>query len=542
MNLLERNKLGSRLRPVLSGLARTVLFALILILSCTFKVAKDPGVLIMQINSEPGILNPILATDSNAYQVLGYIYETLLDLDNETLEYKPLLAESWEVSEDHHTYTFNLRKDVKWQDGYPFTADDIIYSYSVIMDPKVDAAVYRAGLGDIENVEKLSDHSVKFVYKKPYFRGLLVCGGISIVPKHIFDDGTDFNKHPANRNPIGTGPYIFKEWKTKRKIVLESNGSYWKKPPELKGLVFQIIEDSTVPLQQLKKGEIDMAELRAIQWERSTGSRAFNARFNKVKYYLPQYSYIGWNIKKPFFSDARVRRAMSMMIDKQKILEKLSFGLGIVVEGPQYYFSDSYGHNIKPDPFDPKAAAKLLDEAGWIDHDGDGIRDKDGIPFKFDYCYVASSVSASRIGTMLREDLSKTGIVMNMKGLEFNALIKVIDERSFDAITLAWSVPFENDPYQLWHSSQIEDGSNYVGFSNKEADEVIEAIRVEFDKEKRDELYKRLQMILHIEQPYTFLFNPATLLAYSKRFTNVKLYKVGVDIREWGIDTTVVSE
>ena len=132
---------------------------------------------------------------------------------------------------------------------------------------------------------------------------------------------------------------------------------------------------------------------------------------------------------------------------------------------------------------------------------------------------------------MLREDLSKIGVAMNMRGMEFNALVKVIDERSFDAITMMWSVPFESDPYQLWHSSQIEEGSNYVGFSNGDADAVIEKIRVEFDKKKRDGYFKELQTILHDEQPYTFLFNPATLLAYSKRFTDVKIYKVGVDPR-----------
>lgn len=505
------------------------------VLSCSFRVKTNPNVMIQHLNTDPGILNPIFATDANAMDVMSYIYETLIDIDRETLEYKPLLAERWTVGGDRLTYTFYLKKGIKWHDGQPFTADDIVYSYKVIMDPNVDAAVHRAGMGDIEKVEKLDDYTVLFTYKKPYFRGFLVCGAIPIIPRHIFDDGTDINRHPNNRSPIGTGPYKFKEWKTKRKVVLERNDSYWKKPPEIAAIDFQIIEDSTIPFQQLKKGEIDLAEIRSIQWERSTSSPAFNKRFNKVEYYLPQYSYIGWNMKRPFFSEASVRRAMSMMINKDKILEKIYFNHAIIIEGPEYYYSSAYDHSVKPYPYDPKETVRLLDEAGWIDHDGDGIRDKDGVPFKFDFYYISASAFASKIGTMLREDLLKIGIEMNMRGLEFNALVKVLEDRSFDAMTLAWTVPFENDPYQVWHSSQVNEGSNFVGFKNGEADRIIEAIRVEFDKKRRDDLFKKLQRLIHDEQPYTFLFNPATLLAYNKRFTNVKVYKIGVDIKEWGI-------
>ncbi len=508
---------------------------LLLCASCQFRVPKDPEILVQNLGAEPGTLNPILMTDANAAQVSSFIYETMLELDNETLEYKPMLAEKWEVSPNHLQFTFYLRKDVKWQDGVPFTADDVVYSYNVIQDPKIDAAVARVSFRDVEKVEALDKYTVRFTYNKPYFRALLVCGGISIVPKHIFNDGQDFNTHRANRKPVGTGPYIFKEWKTKQKIVLERNPDYWRAAPRIKGIVFKIIEDATVPFQELKKGEIDLSELRPIQWERETNTRSFESQFNKAKYYTPFYSYIGWNLRRPFFQDKRVRHALSMLINKQAILDKLLFGNAIMVEGDQYYFSNAYDRNILPDPYDPARAAKLLDEAGWIDHDGDGIRDKDGVPFKFDLYYAAGSIFASQLATMMREDLSKVGIKMGLRGLEFTALIRFVEERNFDAVTMAWGVPLENDPFQIWHSSQVNEGSNYIGFVNKDADAIIEAIRVEFDKRKREALFKRLQMILHDEQPYTFLFNPATMLAYSKRFTDVKIYKLGVDIREWGV-------
>lgn len=504
--------------------------------SCDYKVPKDPNVLVEHINAEPGLLNPILSTDAYASNVQSYIFETLLDLDNETLNFKPVLSERWEVSKDHLQYTFYLRKNVKWQDGEPFTADDVVYSYNKIQDPKVDAAIQRISFKDVEKVKALDTYTVRFTYKKPYFRALLVCGAIPIVPKHIFDDGRDFNSHPANRSPIGTGPFIFKEWKTKQKIVLEQNKSYWKEPPQLKGIVFRIIEDSTVPFQELKKGNIDLASIRAIQWERGTDSSSFKGQFNKAEYFLPGYSYIGWNMEKPFFNDKMVRRALSMMIDKEKVLRTMLFGHGVIVEGDQYYFSDAYDRSIQPYPFNKEEALKLLEASGWVDHDGDGIRDKNGVPFKFDFLYGAGSNFAAQLATMLREDLLKAGILMELRGLEFNALIRSLDSRDFDAVTLAWSgAPVMNDPYQIWHSSQISEGSNFVGFKNKEADEVIENIRSEFDDAKRNVLYKKLQKILHEEQPYTFLFTQASLVAYNKRFTNVKIYRLGVDIREWGV-------
>ncbi len=528
---------GSKMKPTRILKLFTFYFLLLTFLcSCQFRVPKDPEILIQHIGAEPGILNPILATDAYAGEVDSYIYETLIDLDNETLKYKPLLAEGWTISPDHLQYTFRLRKDVKWQDGVPFTADDVVYSYNVIQNPKVDAAVPRTSFRDVKKVEVLDKYTVRFTYNRPYFRGLLVCGAMPIVPKHIFDDETDFNSHPANRAPVGTGPFVFKEWKTKQKIVLERNTNYWKRPPHIKGIVFKIIEDSTVPFQELKKREIELSNLRAILWERETETKAFKNNFNKAEYYLPLCSYIGWNLRRPYFSDSRVRHALSMLINKEAILKKVMFGHGLIVEGDQYYFSEAYDMSIKPDPYDPEGAKKLLDEAGWIDHDGDGLRDKNGIPFQFDFLYVAGSAFANQLASMMREDLLKVGIKMEPRGLEFNALTRALDERQFDAVTLAWAVtPTESDPYQLWHSSQIREGSNFVGFSNPEADKLIDAIRLEFNKAERIKMYHRFQKILHDEQPYTFLFNPASLIAYNKRFTNVKVYKLGVDIREWGI-------
>ncbi|GIW47106.1 MAG: peptide-binding protein [Deltaproteobacteria bacterium] len=489
--------------------------------------------LIYNLGAEPGTLNPITATD--AYESIvnsGKIYETLVKRDNKTLEIIPLLAESWEVSEDKLTFTFHLRRGVKWHDGYPFTAHDVVFSYEKIMDPEVDAPHLRAYYKDIKSIEAIDDYTVRCSYSKPYFLALEFCGGIPIVPKHVFEKG-DFNTNPAGRAPVGTGPYRFVKWNTGEEIILDRNEDYWGKKPYIKRIVFKIISDPTVALQVLKREEIDLTGLTPIQWARQTSSQRFKKNFRKLSYFTPNYSYIGWNTRRPFFSDKRVRRAMTHLVNRELILEKILYNLGEIVTNPFYIYSPEYDHSIKPYPYDPVEAKKLLDEAGWVDHDGDGIRDKDGVKFEFEFLIPSGSITAEQIATILEEELKRVGIRMRIRRLEWAVFVKHLEERRFDAVTLAWSMGVESDPYQVWHSSQAERGSNFVGFKNDEADRIMEQARKEFDKAKRVRLFRKLAKIIHEEQPYTFLFCRKSTVALHKRFRGVKVYPLGIDPLEW---------
>jgi peptide/nickel transport system substrate-binding protein len=489
--------------------------------------------LIYHLSAEPATLNPITATD--AYEGVitgGNIYETLIERDNATLELKPLLAESWTISEDKLTYTFTIKKGIKWQDGVPFTSEDIVFSYKTIMDPKVDAPQLRSYYQEIKDVEAVNEHTVKFTYARPYFLALEFCGGMPIVPKHIFEKG-DFNTHPAGRAPVGTGPFRFVKWTTGREVVLEKNKDYWGEKPHVNKIVFRIINDPSVALQVLKRQELDVASLTPIQWEMQTGSPDFEKNFDKFSYYTPNYSYIGWNSARPFFSDKRVRRAMTHLLNRELILNKIMFDLGAVVTNPFYINSPEYDKSIKPIPYDPAQARALLDEAGWTDHDGDGIRDKDGVKFAFEFLIPGGSETGEKIATILKEELEKTGIRMDIRKTEWAVFTTRLNERKFDAVTLAWSMGVESDPYQIWSSTQAESGSNFVGFKNAEADRLIEQARKEFDREKRIELYRKFSEIVNEEQPYTFLFCRKATVAVAKRFENVVVYPLGVEPTEW---------
>ncbi len=534
---------------------RKLLFSSLLLLwagmsiSCSVRLPKDPTWMVWHLGAEPDTLNRIIATDVYESRINGFIYDSLVDRDNKTLELIPRLASSWEISDDKLVFTFHLRKDVKWHDGLPFTAEDVLYTYERIQDPKVDAPHLRVYYKDIKKVEKLDEYTVRFTYARPYFKALEFCGGIPIVAKHVYDDGKDFNTNPAGRHPIGTGPYKFVKWDTGKKIVIERNEQYWDptRIPEIKGIFFKIISDDSVALQELKKGEIDMASLRPIQWVKQIDSPRFQQNFVRHQYYTPGYRFIGWNLRRPFFQNKKVRQALTMLINRQAIVNKLEFGLGKVISGPFFFQAYEYNQKIVPLPYDPEVAKKLLEEAGWVDSDGDGIRDKEiehkvegeikkeRLPFRFTFLIPSGIRFYERLASIMKEDFNKAGVDIDIRTMEWAAFIGRVNKRDFDATSLGWSFGFDEDPYQVWHSSQAKEGSNFVGFENEEADKIMEEGRVTFDQDKRAELYHRFHEIIADEQPYTFLYTGQALVARSKRFTNVNVYRGGLDVLEWKV-------
>lgn len=502
---------------------------------CTWRVERDPTALVLSLPADPPTLNPILATDVTAAAVNKYLYESLLERDNATLEFIPWLADRWAISADQLTYTFWLRPGVRWHDGEPLTADDVIYTFERIRDPSVDAARLRNYFRDITRIEKVGKRAVRFVYARPYFKALEIIGGAKIIPKHLYGDGQDFNRHPANRSGIGTGPYRFVEWKTGRQIELKRFDGYWGKRPEISGVIYRIIPDQMAGFQLLKKGALDADALRSIQWVRQTESPAFAEKFRKVRYYLPNYSFIGWNMRRPMFADRRVRIAMTMLVNRREILNKVLFDQGEVVASNFYRFGPTYDASIEPYPYDPEAAKALLDDAGWIDHDDDGLRDRDGVPFRFSLLFPAGDRMSMSLGLFLREELLRLGIAMEVQQLEWASMLELLSRRDFDAASLGWATSIEEDPYQVWHSSQAGEGSNFVGFADPEADRLIERARREFNPERRAKLYRAFQGILHREEPYTFLFTTPSLIAVARRFEHVTPYRLGLDTLEWTV-------
>jgi peptide/nickel transport system substrate-binding protein len=475
---------------------------------------------------------------STRYIVDSPIIESLFtqDLDTDKIKLKPKLAEKMDISENGLEITITLKDGIHFSDGVPVTADDVIFTFETMMNPQIDCADMRLYYDNVTSVVKLDDRKVKFVLRERYWKTIGTIGMSWVFPKHIyqFKDPNEFNKRISN--PVGSGPYIFEKWDVGQQVVLKRNENYWDKKPNINKIVYKFISNATAELQALRSHDIDIFEPGSEQVTDMPKNADFAKEFRTIIFWDPAfgYWYIGWNEQRPFFKDRRVRLAMTHLTDRESMVAQLTRGKGAVVTGTFYIYGRQNDPNIQPWPYDIKKAAQLLDEAGWKDHDGDGIRDKDGIPFRFKFSYPAGNVSSEQIARLLKDDAAKVGIEVIANPTEWSIFLGNLNDRNFDAAESAWGGVIEDDPYQLFHSSQIQGrGNNYVSFNNPQADKLIDQARRELDEQKRYALYHQFHKILHEEQPYTFLMTRPRYYFIDKRFENVIVHKLGIDPFEW---------
>ena len=325
---------------------------------------------------------------------------------------------------------------------------------------------------------------------------------------------------------VGCGPWIFDSWEKGKEIKFRRNEAYYAPKPYLVRRTFKVLKEPTARLQALRNGEIDDMGLLPEQWVNQISDKSFADKFNKFEYPARAYSFIGYNLQRDLFKDKRVRLALTHLVNRERILKEVYFGLGRIVSGPFYIDSSSYDQSIKPWPFDVDKAKAMLAEAGWKDG-GDGVLQKDGKKFEFTYMTISGNKIPEQIALIVQNDFAKAGIVVHINPVEWSIYTERLDARNFDICQLGWAMDWADDPYQLWHSSQVDapHGSNFVGFRNAEADRIIVEARREFDPAKRAEMYHRFHRLLHEEQPYTFLIAPEALLALDKRFQNAHVVK-----------------
>jgi len=496
--------------------------------------------LVWAFHVEPKTLNPISAeTDIYARWItVPNIFEPLMVYDWDRIELRPHLAQSFQISPDGRQITFRLRDDIFFSDRVPVTADDVIFTYQTIKNSKIDAANLANLYIDVDRSVRVSNRTVTFYMKKPYFKALenLSFWDIGILPEHIykFDNPQQFNQHIST--PIGSGPYLFEKWDIGRQVVLRRNQHYWGPKPPLKRIVYRFIPNPIASLQALRAHKVDLVIPEPEQFADLASNRQFNRNFRCLRYWNPAvpFYYIGWNQDTGFFADRRVRLAMTHIIDRRQIIALLLKGNGHIITGPFYIHGPQNDPNIQPWPYDPGTARRLLDEAGWLDHDGDGIRDKDAVPFRFRFMYCGDSTFYNRLVKLLKDAAARVGIDLIPDPYEWSVLIERLNDRKFDAAVMGWGGDILEDPYQLWHSSQIGNhGSNYVGFDSPRADELIEQARRSLDNTERNKLYHRLHLILHEQQPYTFLFTRPTFRLLDKRFKNVIIHPLGLNYLQW---------
>lgn len=474
---------------------------------------------------EPSNLIPLLATDSASHEIAGYIYNGLVKYDKD-LTIVGDLAESWDISRDNLTITFHLKKGVTWQDGKPFTAHDVLSTYKIIVDPKTPTA-YASDFQAVREAKVLDDHTFRVTYKTAFAPGL-ISWGLGILPRHLVE-GKEITSSPLIRKPVGTGPYVFKEWIPGERVTVEANKTYFEGQPYLSRRVTRIIPDTATMFLELKRGVVDLMGLTPLQYVKQTEYAGFRREFNKYRYLASTYVYLGYNLRHPFFKDKRVRQALCHAIDKQEIIDGILLGQGVVAHGPYKPGMWAYNKDIKNFDFNITKARTLLSEAGFV-KGPDGVLRKDGRPFEFTVLANQGNDVRIRCAELIQRRLDDIGIKVKIRVIEWAAFInEFIDKKNFDAVILGWTIPNDPDMFDIWHSSkQGPKEFNFIGFENREVDDLLVKARHTFDKEERRGYYFRIQEILADEQPYTFLFVPYANVAVHKRVKGIKPAPAGI--------------
>lgn len=481
---------------------------------------------IQGMGGEPTNLIPPLASDSPSHQVAGLVYNGLVKYDKD-LNIVGDLAESFEISRNGLIITFHLRKNVKWHDGLPCTAEDALFTYKTMIDPKTPTA-YGEDFKQVLKAEILDRYTFRVTYAKP-FAPALESWGMPVLPKHLLE-GKDIVTSPLSRRPVGTGPYVFKEWKAGEKIVLTYNPDYFEGRPRIDRVIYRIIPDSATMFMELKAGGIDSMGLSALQYARQTKYAKFEENFRKFSYPDFSYTYLGFNLLDEKFRDKRVRQALSYAINRKELIQGALLGLGQEATGPYKPGTWAYNPNTGRYPYDPAKAGQLLKEAGWSDTNGDGILDKNGIPFQFTLMTNQGNETRARTAEVIQRRLKEVGIDVKIRIIEWAAFIKeFIDKKSFEATLLGWTVPQDPNIYDIWHSSKTKAGElNFISFKNDEVDSLLEEGRSTFDTDERRKAYWRIQEILADEQPYLFLYVPAALPVVQARFRGIEPAPAGI--------------
>jgi len=528
---------------------RAYLLYLILAASVIFtgiegRAADNPGsgqpaygdALIVGSIGEPSILVPMLAGDSASHEVAGLIFNGLVKYGTD-LSIIGDLAESWDISADGLVITFHLKKGVKWTDGVEFTADDVMFGYKTIIDDKTPTP-YKEDYIQLKKAEVLDRHTFRVTYQKPFAPALSSWGNLVILPRHLLE-GKDITKIDFARKPTGMGPFILNRWTSGQEVILDSNKNYFDGRPFIDRYIYKIIPDPATMFLELQAGGVDMMGLTPIQYTKQTDTDFFRKNFQKYRYPVFSYTYMGFNLKHPWFKDRRVRQAIAYAIDKSEIVDVVLFGLGSPATGPYVPNTWPYNPDVKKYEYNLEKAKKLLGEAGWTDADGDGTLEKDGRPFEFTILTNQGNSLRINTATIIQWRLAKAGIKVNVRAIEWSTFInEFVDKRRFEAVILGWSIGIDPDQYDIWHSGKTKEKEfNFVSYNNPEVDALLEKGRRTFNIEERKKTYYRIQEILAEEVPYIFLYVPDATPIVHSRFKGIMPSPIGIgyNLPKWHV-------
>ena len=432
----------------------------------------------------------------------------------------------------HPIIEFFLRKGVAFHDGRDVTARDVKFTFDAIMNPK-NISPRAADFEPVLQVEVIDPYRVRITYKRLYSPAFGTWA-MGILPAHLLNEAAlaqealRLGKNPAaftlrqssfNRHPVGCGPFRFQVWKADQFIRLKRFDAYWEGAPNYQQYVLRIIPDKLTQEMEFYAGTLDTygSYYESVQ-PHQVDRLSRDDRYQHFSAARLGYTYIGYNSRRPPFDDPRVRRALGMAIDAKKIIDHVLYGQAEPITGPFVKQTDFYNHAIKPLPYDPAAAVKLLNQAGWY-HGADGYLQKGGKRLAFTLITNHGNPLRKAILAVAQDAWKRIGIQVETDLLEWSVFIqKRVNQLDFDALILGWLMPTEPDLYQVWHSSQSGKFQlNFVGFSDPEADDLIVKIRREYDHQRQIDFCHRLHEIIARMQPYTFLYTSRWTAVLDKR-------------------------
>ena len=498
------------------------------------------GTLVDALSGEPSGLIAMMAGESSASAIASNIFNSLLKYDK-NLELTGELAQSWDVSSDQKTITFHLKPNLKWADGQPLTSEDVLFTWKTVTDDKTRSP-YGADYKLVKRAEAPDSNTFKVTYAQPYAPALDSWSGLHILPKHLLKD-QDINNTPFSRNPVGSHYYQLDQWKKGESLSLKRNPNATQGQAKIDHLVSRIIPDRAAQFLELMADNIDSMSLNSIQYARIFPSRPdLTAKIAQYKELGNSYTYLGFNLKRKPFDDLRVRQAINYAIDKQEIIDGVLLGLGLPVASPYKPGTRWSNPKLQPYPYDPHKAIALLKEAGFEDHDHDGILDRDGQPLSFEIL-TNQNKEREMSAVLVQRRLKEIGIDVKIRVVEWATFIsRFIKTGDFNVVLLGWGLGLEPDQFNIWHSSQQAPGQfNFIGYNNPKVDKLLEAGRLELNPDKRMKIYHDFSEILLEDSPVVYLFAGYGLPAIHKRVKGIDdpapPAGIGHNSYEWYIPT-----
>ncbi|GAF64962.1 ABC transporter substrate-binding protein [Bacillus sp. TS-2] len=481
---------------------------------------QQGGEIFISKSGEPVTFNPLYAQDTASSDVYDLIHAKLMTTDTEINVIPELAVDHPEISEDGLTYTYTIHEGVTFQDGEELTADDVKFTYDIFIHP--DYTGPRAGDFEfLESVEVVDPNTVSFhlsevdaTFETRTSYGILPEHILGEVPVAELEDYTAYNLDA----PIGAGPFKFVNYESGQYIELEAHPDFFGEGPYLDKVTFRISADSNAELLLFETGEVDWMILPPTEYE--TAETYDHGRISSVLAY--RYDFIAWNNDRPLFEDPEVRKALTMAINRQAIVDSIMDGKAEIAHAPQSPISWAYPDNVTELEFDPEGALEILNGLGW-EEGSDGILEKDGERFSFELLSNDGNVVRRDIGVIVQQMLGDIGIEVSPRQMEWGAYLEQTNtpNKDFDATISAWALGTDPDPSAIWHSRESEEGLNNITYANDRVDELADEQKKIIDRDERKEKIGELLSIVAEEQPYTFLYYPEQHLLINQKLEGV---------------------